>query len=209
MSTAATAESTPPDSPQITLPLPTWRRIFSIASSLNARMVQSPAQPAILRTKLRRSAAPCGRVHDFGMKLHAVEFALVVGDHGDRRVGRRASHDKALGQLGDAVAVAHPHRIALADLPDAFGQRGGFGHLDLGAAEFAMVAALDLAAELRRHGLFAVADAEHRHAGLIDRRRRERRVLVERRSRPAGEDDAFRLHLGERASAFWNGTISQ
>jgi hypothetical protein len=60
MSTAATAESTPPDNPQITFPLPTWRRILSIASSLNARIVQSPVQPAILRTKLRNSAAPCG-----------------------------------------------------------------------------------------------------------------------------------------------------
>ena len=28
--------------------------------SLNARIVQSPVQPAILRTKLRRMAAPCG-----------------------------------------------------------------------------------------------------------------------------------------------------
>ena len=179
MSTAATAESTPPERPQITLPLPTWRRIFSIASSLNARMVQSPAQPAILRTKLRSSAAPCGVCIDFEMELRGVEFALVVGDHGDRRVRRRAGHREALRQLGDAVAVAHPYRIALADLPDAVGQRGGFGHLDLGAAEFAMMAGFDLAAELVRHGLLAVADAEHRHAGLIDRHRRQRRILVE------------------------------
>ena len=33
---------------------------FSIASSLKARMVQSPGRPATLRTKLRSSAAPCG-----------------------------------------------------------------------------------------------------------------------------------------------------
>ena len=31
-------------------------------------------------------------------------------------------------QFGDAVAVAHPYRIALAYLPDAVEQRGGFGH---------------------------------------------------------------------------------
>ena len=60
ISTAATAESTPPDRPQITRPLPTCLRIFSIASSLKARMVQSPVSPATLRTKLRNSAAPCG-----------------------------------------------------------------------------------------------------------------------------------------------------
>ena len=35
--------------------------------------------------------------------------------------------------------------------------------LDLGAAELGVVPALDLAAELRRHGLLAVADAEDRH----------------------------------------------
>ena len=37
-----------------------WARIFAIASSLKARMVQSPWQPAILRTKLRSKAAPGG-----------------------------------------------------------------------------------------------------------------------------------------------------
>ena len=37
ISTAATAESTPPDRPQITRPLPTWARIAAIASSRKAR----------------------------------------------------------------------------------------------------------------------------------------------------------------------------
>src|SRR5262249_52277434 len=49
-----------PDNPQITRPLATRAGILSIASSLNARMVQSPLQPEILRTKLRNSPAPCG-----------------------------------------------------------------------------------------------------------------------------------------------------
>ena len=75
--------------------------------------------------------------------------------------------------------MAHPHRIALADLPNAVIQRRRLCHLDLGAAELAVMAALDLAAELLRHGLLAVADAEHGYAGLIDRHRRQRRVLVE------------------------------
>ena len=69
--------------------------------------------------------------------------------------------------------------------------------LDLGAAEFAMVAALDLAAELLRHRLLAVADAEHRHAGVIDRLGRQRRVLVEHRGRPARQDHRLRLHGAE------------
>ena len=83
--------------------------------------------------------------------------------------GARAEHAEAGRQLGDAVAVAHPDRIFLALLPHAFEQRAVVGDLDLGAAEFAVMAALDLAAELLRHGLLAVADAEHRHAGVVDR----------------------------------------
>ena len=101
------------------------------------------------------------------------------------------------GQLGDAVAVAHPDRIALALAPHAFEQRRLLGHQHLGAAELAVMAALDLAAELLRHGLLAVADAEHRHAGVVDRGRRERRALVEHRGRAAGEDHALRPHRAE------------
>ena len=44
---------------------------------------------------------------------------------------------KARGQRGDAVAVAHPDRIALADLPDAVEERARRLDLDIGAAEFA------------------------------------------------------------------------
>ena len=39
------------------------------------------------------------RVHDFEMELGGVEFALVVGDHGDRRIGRGADGGKACGGL--------------------------------------------------------------------------------------------------------------
>ena len=142
------------------------------------------------------------RVHDLEMELGGIEFTRVVGDHGDRRVRRGADDLEARGQRGDAVAVAHPHRIFLADLPDTVGQRGRARDLHFGAAELAMMAGLDLAAELDRHRLLAIADAEHRHAGLEDRRRRQRRVLVEHRSRTAGQDDAFRLHLAKGGFGF-------
>jgi hypothetical protein len=48
MSMAATVESTPPDRPHTTLPFPTCRRIFSVASSMNDAIVQSPVQPQTL-----------------------------------------------------------------------------------------------------------------------------------------------------------------
>ena len=70
-------------------------------------------------------------------------------------------------------------------------------HLDIGAAELAVVAALDLAAELGGHGHLAVADAEHGHAGIEDRLRRARRAFLVHRFRAAGEDHRFRLHLVE------------
>ena len=70
-------------------------RIFSIASSLKARMVQSPVQPAMLRTKLRRMSGAVRRVHDLEMELGGVELARLVGDHGDRRVGRGADDAEA------------------------------------------------------------------------------------------------------------------
>ena len=60
------------------------------------------------------------------------------------------------------------------------------------------MAALDCAAELLRHGLLAVADAEHRHAGGKDRLRRQRRALIENRGRTAGQDHAFRPQRAQR-----------
>jgi hypothetical protein len=105
--------------------------------------------------------------------------------------------------------VAHPDGIALADLPDALEELRLRHDLDLGAAELAMMPALDLAAELRRHGLLAVADAEHGDAGVEDLLRRAGRDRLRHRGRPAGEDHALRLHLAEGRGADWKGTISE
>ena len=75
-------------------------------------------------------------------------------------------------------------------------------HLDLGAAELAVMAALDLAAELLRHRLLAVADAEHRHAG-VDRSRAARSgaSLSSTEAGPPDRITAFGLHRGERLLA--------
>ena len=70
--------------------------------------------------------------------------------------------------------------------------------LDEGAAELAVVAALDLAAELDAHRLLAIADAEHRHAGLEDDLRRARAADLDGRGGAAGEDDRLRLDAPER-----------
>ena len=162
-----------------------------------------------LAHKVAQDGGAVRRVDDFKMELRGVELARLIGDHRDWCIERSAAGDEALGRSGDAITVAHPHRITLADFPNAVIERRRFGHLHFGAAEFAVMAAFDLAAELLRHRLLAIADAEHRHAGLIDRHRRERRVLVEHGRRPAGEDHAFRPQLRSASSAFSKGTISQ
>ena len=136
-------------------------------------------------------------VHHLGMELHRVEVARLVGDRGEGCVVRAADDLEARRQPRHPVAMAHPDRIALAFSPHALEQRALGDDLDLGAAELAVMAALDLAAELRRHRLLAIADAEHRHAGAEDVLRRPRRDRLGHRGRPAGEDHALRLHLAE------------
>src|SRR6185436_10310374 len=58
-------------------------------------------------------------------------------------------------------------------------------------AELAHLACFDLAAELLRHGLHAVADAEHRHAELERRLGSLAGRFLVSRHVAAGEDDAL------------------
>ena len=60
------------------------------------------------------------------------------------------------------------------------------------------VPAFDLAAERGHHGLLAIADAEHRHAGIEHRLRRLRRARLMHAGRPAGEDDGPAAGPAER-----------
>src|SRR5262249_33694908 len=95
--------------------------------------------------------------------------------------------------------MAHPHRIFFPLAPYVFEQRRVLRDRNFSAAEFTVMPAFDLAAELRRHRLLAVADPEQRHAGIVDRLWRERRILVEHGGRAAGEDDRLWLHIAERS----------
>src|SRR5690606_21636194 len=93
------------------------------------------------------------------------------------------------------VAVAHPDielRRAAGVILQAVEQTAGRDDLDFGITELAVVATLDLATELHRHRLHAVADAEDRHAGIEDLLRRPRRTFFRRRLRATREDDALR-----------------
>jgi hypothetical protein len=125
------------------------------------------------------------------VELHAVELARIVGDGREGRASRDAHGAEAGRQLGDPVAMAHPHLRALALFEHAVEQRRLVDDLKVGAAELALVAGLDLTAERRDHGLLAVADAEHGHAGAEDGRRRTRRAGLVHRGRAAGKDDGL------------------
>ena len=131
------------------------------------------------------------------MKLRRIEFALVVGDDRNRRARRFRHTAKSVRQFRHAVAVAHPDVMLFADLPHAIEKRAIVGHFNQCAAEFTMMPRLDGAAELVRHRLLTIADAEHGNACVQDRQRRGRRVLVEHRGRPAREYHRLRLHLFE------------
>ena len=70
---------------------------------------------------------------------------------------------------------------------------------DLRVSELAVIGGLDLASELRRHRLHAVADTEHRHSELEYRVRGAVAGRLVDRFGAAGEDDALR---GEGAEPF-------
>src|ERR1700746_779577 len=60
-----------------------------------------------------------------------------------------------------------------------------------------MVPAFPRAAELLRHRLLAVADAEDRHTRRVDRLRRKRRALLKHRGRPPGQNHTLRSQSRE------------
>jgi len=109
----------------------------------------------------------------------------------------------AIGQLS---AVAHPHlehavALVAAEILDAAEQPGVAARPHLGVAEFAVVPALDLATELLRHRLHAVADAEHRHAEREDLSRCAVGRLLVGRHVASGKDHALRREVTDELPA--------
>src|SRR5690606_36917527 len=84
-----------------------------------------------------------------------------------------------------------PHGVAPADLPHSFIEAAGLPDLDIGAPELAGMPALDLAAQLQRQRLLAVADGEDRHVGVQHRLRCTGTPLLGHGRRAARKDDPF------------------
>jgi len=133
-------------------------------------------------------------VVDFGVILHAVEAALFIAD-GDVGAGiGMGDEGEPIGYLFHVVAVAHPRHALFGKPLEEFAVRV---KKRLGLAVFArggVVCGDDLAAEVVRDELAAIADAEHGHARIKKRGIDVRRVLKIDTVRAAGEDEADGLH---------------
>jgi hypothetical protein len=165
---------------------------------LEVRHAPVARQPGNAAHEVADQGGTARGVRHLGMELHGVEPAPLVGDGRERGALRDGHHLEARGQAGDAVAVAHPDGVGLALGPHALEQGRVGDHPEIGAAELAVVAGLDAAAELGHHGLLAVADAEHRQPGLEHPVRRPGRAELGDAGRPAGEDHRLGLQPLQR-----------
>ena len=172
-SSAATAESTPPDSAQRTRSRPTCARIRSTCSSITAAGVQAGGASATRVEEVLQHVHPVRRVDDLGMELDAVQPALGRLECRDRRRRRARDDARALGSGDDGVAMRHPDRL----LRRRVGEQPRLRRLHRRPPELGDAGAVDAAAELERHQLRAVTDAQRRHAELEQRRIDARRVV--------------------------------
>ena len=127
--------------------------------------------------------------------LHAVELALVAGEGGDRSGCAGGQHLETGGSFRHGVAVAHPGGL----LRRGAGEQGSSiaGERDRRRAVFAQAGLRDLTAELHRHQLEAVANAEHWNAEFQDAVVERRRTRLVDARRPTAEHDADRVQLGD------------
>ena len=109
---------------------------------------------------------PVRRVHDLGVELHAVQPARAILEGGDRRRRRAGGDLGPRGRRRDGVAVAHPDRLLGREVVEEL----GLARLELCLAELGCSRALDRAAEVARHELHPVADAERRDPEVEDLR---------------------------------------
>ena len=148
-------------------------------------------------------ALPELRVLDLRMPLHPVQLAGVARERGHRgRVARR-QHLETVRRFDDGVAVTHPRglrvRLAAQELAAATHPAGG-RQSHLGRAVLARAGRGDLAAELLRHDLEAVADAEGRDPELEHTTVELGRALLVDARRAATQHDARGVLGGDLGS---------
>ncbi len=145
-------------------------------------------------------------VSDFGVKLHGVVTARLVG-HARDGATRRGRHElEPRGHIGHLVAVAHPHfehavAFGRTEILDAVEQPGVTAGAHFGITKLAVVAPFHLAAQLRRHGLHAIANAQHGHAQIPHGLRRAQFVVFVSAAVAARENDALGRELAHESIA--------
>ncbi len=202
-SVAATAESTPPESAQRTLPsVPvarlcssTRRRISSTVEAMKLAGVQVWRAPAMLDDEVAQDLAAvraCGRPRG--------GTGCRTGGAPGRRRRRRAS-SRCWPSAGSRPAGARSNRRGSSrPAARARGRRRGRslrGHRDDGRPELLAAEGDDLAAERLGHQVQAVADAEDRDAAGPERRVGMGRARFVDAGRAAGEDHRRRLAGGD------------
>ena len=158
-------------------------------------IVHVGAHPASSCRNRAQHAHPVRRVDDLGMELHAVDAPGVVLEHGHRRVGGRRGGDEAGG--GSVMASKWLIHTSWTSGASSGNSSDGPVRVQLGPAVLAAQAAPDRAAELLGDQLGAVADAEDRHAELVDRRVERRRAVDVDALRAAGQDQRRRPPRGD------------
>ena len=138
-----------------------------------------------------------GRVHDLGMELDAVQAALRVLERRDRRRLRRSDDACARGWRGHRVAVAHPADLLGREIREELAALDG----ELRLAELGDAGPLDPAAELLRHDLHAVTDAQRRDPEREDARIHLRRAVCVDRGGAARENERQRIAPAHLARA--------
>ncbi len=108
---AATEESTPPESAHRTCASPTCARISRDLLVDDVRRGPIGQQPAPVEQEALHHGLSVRRVRDLRMELDREQTALRILHRGDRdRVGGRR-HAEPFGRARHGVAVRHPHRV--------------------------------------------------------------------------------------------------
>ena len=149
-------------------------------------------QAANLKQEVAQQLLTILGVLNLGMELRGKDLALGALHGGNRAYVGAGGDGKALGHLGDGVAVAHPHGL----LHGRGVEELGVGRArDRGAAVLAYLGVADLAAERHGRDLVAVAKAQDGKAQVKDGGVDGRCVLGIHGSRAAGKDERGGVHL--------------
>src|SRR5690606_11787685 len=147
---------------------------------------------AQIKNEAGQDTQPLLGVGHFRVELHAVELAGVIAHGSDGAARGAGQHLKAIRQVDDLVAMAHPyveaeHAIVRDRVFDAVEEAALADQVDPRITEFTLFGTLHSPAQLGRHGLHAVADTQYRHAQLEDHLRRPRAAGFRHRLRATGE----------------------